>query len=500
MIDWRCILLLMWCSIGYAQINLQDRLVACYPFSGNANDQTGNGHHCVVNGPVLTQDRFGNVSSAYLFDGQDDFMEVSDWSGLCPNDEVSICFWSKAITFKSQFAFSLAPENSSLGRMAIQVNYKHSSATPSTFWDYANIGNGRVQIVPDPYVSDWEHYVFVASKSNNILRIYRNGVQIASKAYGDDLPNRTRNLLIGELNNTTIGSHFNFHGIIDDILIYNRELNPQEVNVIFQGTPVCSQGPDPSPNPCRLEAMIGTEDICFGEPAHFEDFSTDSLYDVVFWKWNLGDGTVVNGIQNPIHTYNEPGNYMVILEVKNDSINPCTDLDTAYIEIKSPPEINLGNDTSICYGIPLYLLSSDDGNLYQWSTGSNSNSIFIQSEGIFWVDVKNECGTDTDSIEVEIDYCGCRAELPNAFTPNGDGVNEYFAIYSSCVFENFNFIILNRWGEIIFESDDQHFRWYGIQKSTELPSDTYVYRMKYTYWLNNEYIEDQRRGKIILLR
>ena len=58
--------------VGNAQADLDDGLVAHYPFCGNANDESGNGNHGTVNGPVLTKDRFGGVDSAYSFiDGPD---------------------------------------------------------------------------------------------------------------------------------------------------------------------------------------------------------------------------------------------------------------------------------------------------------------------------------------------------------------------------------------------------------------------------------------------
>ncbi len=61
---------------AFAQIPT-DSLVAYYPFSGNANDMSGNGNDGVVHGSLLISDRFGNTSSAYFFDGIDDFINVA---------------------------------------------------------------------------------------------------------------------------------------------------------------------------------------------------------------------------------------------------------------------------------------------------------------------------------------------------------------------------------------------------------------------------------------
>ena len=76
---------------GTLSVSLQaqiptDSLVAYYPFNGNANDESGNGNDGVVNGATLTTDRFGNVNSAYSFDGVDDWINAPN-SGLPDADE-----------------------------------------------------------------------------------------------------------------------------------------------------------------------------------------------------------------------------------------------------------------------------------------------------------------------------------------------------------------------------------------------------------------------------
>ena len=65
----------------FAQINLDSGLVGYYPFNGNAHDESGFGYNGVVNGAVLTTDRFGHSNSAYYFDGLNDFIEVANTNG-----------------------------------------------------------------------------------------------------------------------------------------------------------------------------------------------------------------------------------------------------------------------------------------------------------------------------------------------------------------------------------------------------------------------------------
>jgi len=61
---------------GSVYADLNDGLVAYYPFNGNANDESGNGNHGTVNGATLTDNRFGNPNSAYNFDGSNDYIDA----------------------------------------------------------------------------------------------------------------------------------------------------------------------------------------------------------------------------------------------------------------------------------------------------------------------------------------------------------------------------------------------------------------------------------------
>src|SRR5207245_1406816 len=127
-----------------------------YPFSGNANDFSGNNHNGTVYGAQLAGDRFGNPNSAYLFNGINNYIAVGNLGSIISSDEISICFWAKADSFKTNSPLILIPDNPS-DRLNIHIHYNFFG-TPSTYWDYGNIyNNGRVSIAPVPYVSQWEH-------------------------------------------------------------------------------------------------------------------------------------------------------------------------------------------------------------------------------------------------------------------------------------------------------------------------------------------------------
>jgi len=75
-----------------------DGLVAYYPFNGNANDQSGNNNNGTVYGATLTADRHGISNRAYLFDGIDNYIEITIHSSLNLSQQISISFWVKLET------------------------------------------------------------------------------------------------------------------------------------------------------------------------------------------------------------------------------------------------------------------------------------------------------------------------------------------------------------------------------------------------------------------
>ena len=81
---------------GAAFADLNDGLVAFYPFNGNADDESGNGHHGTVSDATLVPDRFGNLDSAYYFDGVDDYISIENNEDFQPGlGDYSVSVWVK---------------------------------------------------------------------------------------------------------------------------------------------------------------------------------------------------------------------------------------------------------------------------------------------------------------------------------------------------------------------------------------------------------------------
>src|SRR5258705_4476505 len=86
-------------TIIFCQVNLGVGLMAYYPFSGNANDVSGNNNNPVFNNATLTADRFGNPNSAYSFNGTSSYTRILNSATLNFNTQMSITAWVKVAGF-----------------------------------------------------------------------------------------------------------------------------------------------------------------------------------------------------------------------------------------------------------------------------------------------------------------------------------------------------------------------------------------------------------------
>src|SRR5215471_8130342 len=87
------LVLLIFSKCLFAQVNLNQGLLAYYPFTGNANDASGNNNNPVFNNATLTSDRFGNANNAYSFNGIDNCIRIPNSPSLNPSNQISICVW-----------------------------------------------------------------------------------------------------------------------------------------------------------------------------------------------------------------------------------------------------------------------------------------------------------------------------------------------------------------------------------------------------------------------
>ena len=168
-------------------------LVAHWPFSGNANDVSGNDHNgTFLSAPALTKDRFGNPNRSYTFDGVDDGIRIANHTRLNLPQSFSISGWFRSCVPHSGYLnlnvlVAQAASNSNGGPWGL-LEYEGFSLTFNNYWGLSSSGSlqgtpidrsfGRASMAlrcgPDSLVvnNNWHHVVYVVDKANGADAIY----------------------------------------------------------------------------------------------------------------------------------------------------------------------------------------------------------------------------------------------------------------------------------------------------------------------------------------
>ncbi len=198
-------------------------LIAYYPFNGNANDETGNNNNGTVYGARLTSDRFGNINSAYSFNGVNDYILVGNNDMLNFTEAISLNFWMKVGQFYQREAYPISHGN-------WEKRWKVSITQNRLRWTI-NTSTGIYDLDSESLLKKDSLYNITLTYSGSDVEIYLNGKLDAFGTW-NGLINKTQlGLTIGQAlpNN----SSYNFNGILDDIRIFNYALSLSEVKGLF---------------------------------------------------------------------------------------------------------------------------------------------------------------------------------------------------------------------------------------------------------------------------
>ena len=179
---------------------------------------------------------------------------------------------------------------------------------------------------------------------------------------------------------------------------------------------------------------------------------------------------------NPTFTVSKQGTYIVQVITNN-----CPKFDTVRVAYTSQPSIDLGADQTICEGAELILNAFYPNSFYLWQDNSSNYYYTANKAGIYWVDVTNNCGSVSDTINVSVGDCNCKIYVPNAFTPDNDGLNDVFIPEYICLFEKYEIKIYDRWGALIFQTQDPALSWDGTYNNKPAQVGIYSYRIKYRF-------------------
>ncbi|WP_179131194.1 LamG domain-containing protein [Candidatus Entotheonella palauensis] len=210
-------------------------MVAYFPFSGNANDTSGNGHDGTVFGATLTEDRFGNPDSAYNFDG-DDYIDIP-FSPQIEPDIFSLSLWFNTTNTDNPWFGNtmISTDPDSFGCLhGYEIVVRDGGRVLFGLDPTSSCGDGN-GVSSDDLLSDgaWHHVVAIYDSS---LKLYIDG-NLQSDIVNDALyPKTNVSIRIGMTRNRNNDNRF-FLGSIDDFRIYNRVLSDDEIQELFNGSP-----------------------------------------------------------------------------------------------------------------------------------------------------------------------------------------------------------------------------------------------------------------------
>ena len=202
-------------------------LVGWWPFNGNANDESGNGNNGVVNGATLTSDRFGNSSMAYSFDGISNYISVRDTNSLQTPAAISINVW---VNFSGQGHGRLISKGWNPNGIEVhtETSTDHRIRYGGTF---NGNGYGPVSLTD---LSDNQWYMVTVVDDGTTKYIYINGVKEDSLTHNyGSIPISSVDLYFGR-NSENATDYLN--GKLDDVGVWNRVLNQQEISNLYNAT------------------------------------------------------------------------------------------------------------------------------------------------------------------------------------------------------------------------------------------------------------------------
>ncbi len=177
--------------------------------------------------------------------------------------------------------------------------------------------------------------------------------------------------------------------------------------------------------------------------------------------------------QSTYYVY-EPGKYNVVAQV-----GQCIYKDSLQVTFNDSLDLNIGRDTTLCAGEEFILHVKTNANDFTWQDGSAAMVYSVGDSGIYRVIAHNGCGYDTAAVHISRKVCTCDLILPNAFTPNSDGVNDIFRPLHPCNMTEYRLQIFDRYGKIIFLSNDYSRGWNGTYNGTPAESGTFVWMATY---------------------
>jgi hypothetical protein len=260
----------LFCINAFAQVPnyvSTNGLVGYWPFNGNANDESGNGNNGTVNGATLTADRFGVANKAYSFDGLNDLITISAQSTINPQSDYSVSLWFNSPVSDFNGAFlSMGTWFCKLGHDNPGLFYKDEIGNQANNW------YEQAHFLYQPSINNWHNLIIL--KSNNNVDLYIDTIFVGNMTtYGFSNFNPSSLIQFGYY-----CCQEYFLGSLDDIGIWNRKINLNEIHTLFES---CQLNVTTQPSSQNVATSVATCQMSVNTSATVQNYQ---------WQTDLGVG------------------------------------------------------------------------------------------------------------------------------------------------------------------------------------------------------------------
>jgi gliding motility-associated-like protein len=238
---------------------------------------------------------------------------------------------------------------------------------------------------------------------------------------------------------------------------------------------------------------LGPDRVLCGNEEIILDATTQTA---LSYKWS--DGSTASTLR-----VKEPGAYWVEVDQ-----GECTIKDNVLVTKAYEITTDIGTDSTLCEGDLFVLDATTPEATYYWNNGSHDSILYITTPGTYEVTITNACFTSVQSVNITFRDCHdptwgmleCNgineANIPNIFTPNNDGKNDYFGIAESTGLKEYSLEVYNRTGFKVFESSPNRNQWDGNGAA----SGVYFYLIRFQCGESKKIVRRVVKGSLTLLR
>jgi len=238
-------------------------------------------------------------------------------------------------------------------------------------------------------------------------------------------------------------------------------------------------------------------------------FSHNGAHDVNYWKWSINNfPAVLSSTSSIIASASSTNN--VSLFVSN---GVCSDSTSVVIPLNNEVKASFEMEDIICPEDKLSVKNTCSGSIdtWRWTYGSLGTSSIKDPPPFLFPTLSREikypvklvvtnralgCSDSITKILTVLDFC--IIDVPNAFTPNNDGLNDKFGPHNALKADNYEFKIYNRWGQLVFRSINWKDRWDGTIKSSPQQPGVFVWMLSYTHRDSKQQVF--KKGTVTLIR